>query len=362
MPGKLALRLALTLPIRLALTLPIRLALTLACCVCVSCGDPVVDPPLLSDWGLFTDFARQTPADGVVPYDVNAPLFSDYATKHRFIQLPEGTQITVDAAGRFEFPEGTIVAKTFGFLRDQRDPSLGERLLETRLLVREDGHWRSIVYVYDADMREARLQAYGSRVPVSFIDTTGADVSFTYRVPNTVQCGNCHGGTGETELLGVRTDQLNRLHPYDGAMTNQLDHFVSLGWLATRPAGAALPDYNDAALPLNERARSYLDANCSHCHREHGAAEQSGLWLGYAQPEGVRIGLCKPPVAAGRGTGGRTVAIAPGSADDSIMVFRMESTEAGVKMPELPTVLAHTEGAALIRQWIDAMPAVDCSP
>lgn len=350
------------LALRLARRLALTLALTLACFLSVSCGDPVVDPPLLSDWDLFTDFAHQTPAAGVVPYDVNAPLFSDYATKYRFIRVPAGTQITVDASGHFVFPEGTVVAKTFGFLTDQRDPMLGERLIETRLLVRESGHWRSIVYVYDADMREARLQAYGSRVPVSFIDQTGANVSFTYRVPNTVQCGNCHGGTGETELLGVRTDQLDRMHAYDGAMTNQLDHFVSLGWLTSRPTGTALPDYRDEALPLNTRARSYLDANCAHCHREHGAAEQSGLWLSYAQPEGVRIGICKPPAAAGRGTGGRAVAISPGSADQSIMVFRMESTEAGVKMPELPTVLAHTEGAALIREWIDAMPAVDCSP
>ena len=345
--------------LRLALTL----ALTLTCSVLVSCGDPVADPELLSEWNLFTDFAQQTPAEGVVPYEVNAPLFSDYASKHRFIRVPEGMQITIDEAGHFVFPEGTVVAKTFGFYADLRYPSLGERLIETRLLVRESARWRSIVYVYDADMQEARIQGFGSRVNVAFIDAAGEDVSLTYRVPNTVQCGNCHGGTGETELLGVPGDQLDRLHAYDGVMTNQLDHFVALGWLNARPAvPVTMPNYADAAVPLNERARSYLDANCSHCHREHGAAHQSGLWLTYAQPEGTRTGICKPPVAAGRGTGGRFVAISPGSADESIMVFRMESAEPGIKMPELPTVLVHTEGAALIREWIDAMPAVDCTP
>lgn len=330
-----------------------------------SCDPPPPSGPQhLSDWDLFLDPANQVPAPGVVPYEINAPLFSDYASKHRFLRVPEGETITIEADGRWSFPDGTVIAKTFGFYVDARDPSLGEQLVETRLLVREDGVWEPYVYRWNDEETDATLMPGGGRLNVSFLDVAGRSRSIEYRIPNVNQCTNCHGGTAEIESLGPRTDQMDHPFDYGVGLENQIDHMASLGLFASTPPAAAdrhpLADYFDTSADLDARARAYLHANCAHCHHDGGAADQSGLWLNIEITEPVRIGICKPPAAAGRGTGGRRVAIWPGSSDESIVAFRMASEEPGVKMPELPTILSHTEGVALITEWIDAMEPVEC--
>jgi uncharacterized repeat protein (TIGR03806 family) len=326
--------------------------------------DPGRGPRYLSEWDLFSDPENQVPVDGVVPYAINAPLFSDHASKHRFIRLPEGGTITLDAAGHYVFPEGTVLIKTFGFLTDERDPSLGERLLETRLLVLEEAEWVPYVYLWNADESDAELELAGDRIDVAFIDAAGESVAINYRVPTATQCANCHGGVGEIAPLGPRLDQMDHLFDYGAGPVNQVDYMASLGMFAATPPAAAerrtLAEPTDTTAPLDARARAYLHANCGHCHREDGAARQSGLWLNIEETDPSRLGICKPPAAAGRGTGGRSVAVWPGSSELSIMTFRMASEEPGVKMPELPTVLSHAEGVALITEWIDAMEPVDC--
>lgn len=332
-----------------------------------SCAPAASDrgPLHLSDWDLFVDPANQIPAPGVVPYAINSPLFSDHANKHRFIRLPEGGEITLEADGTWTFPEGTLIVKTFGFLTDERDPSLGEQLIETRLLSREDGEWVPYVYLWNEAETDADLELAGQRVDVSFIDRDGENISINYRVPTATQCANCHGGVEEIEPLGPRLDQMDHLFDYGSGPENQLDHMEALGMFASVVPPAAerhpLVDPMDTTAPLDARARAYLHANCSHCHRDVGAARQSGLWLNIEVTEPSRLGVCKGPVAAGRGTGGRSVDVWPGDASRSIMTFRMASEEPGIKMPELPTVLSHHEGVALITEWIDAMEPVDCT-
>jgi hypothetical protein len=108
---------------------------------------------------------------------------------------------------------------------------------------------------------------------------------------------------------------------------------------------------------VEERARMWLDVNCSACHNSRGgAARTSGLYLDLAQADLHELGLCKPPIAAGRGSGGRSYGIVPGQPDASILVFRLESIEADVKMPELGRNLVDEQGVALIRQWIAELP------
>ncbi|MBX7194332.1 MAG: hypothetical protein K1X94_19915 [Sandaracinaceae bacterium] len=316
-------------------------------------------PTQLSEWGLFT--AGATPVDGLVEYELQAPLFSDYSTKRRFLRLPPGGEITVTADGHFVFPEGTIIAKTFGFRDDLRDASSHERIVETRLLELRGGRWIPYVYLWNDDASDAQLTRIGARIPITFTDLHGETQTINYRVPSTTQCGNCHGGQGDVAPLGPRVEQLDRDHDYGAGPENQLDHLVELGWMVSRPSGP-LPfvDPMDEAAPLEDRARSYLHANCAHCHRQEGAADQSGLWFDIAQTDEARLGFCKIPAAAGRGTGGRSVDIWPGDPDRSILLFRMESTEPGIKMPELPAVLVHEEGVALMREWIASLPARAC--
>ena len=331
---------------------------------CDAGGEPLGAP--LSARAIFADGATQTPMPGIEPYEIVAPLFSDYATKYRFIQLPEGERITVNADGSWEFPVGTVLVKTFGFLHDLRDPSLGERMIETRLLIREESRWRPEVYLWNEDASEAYLAPAGRIVPVTFVDEAGETVSIDYRVPSHTQCRNCHGGATPIRPLGPRTSQMDLVHAYPEGEQNQIDRLVELGWLEARPeADDVIVDYQavmddpDASFEeLDVAARAYLHANCAHCHREDGPADQSGLFLEIETVEPGRLGYCKVTISGGCDFG-RAV-IRPGSPDDSMMVCRMESSVPGIKMPELPTVLAHLEGAALIRRWIAAMPPQDC--
>lgn len=326
-----------------------------------SCAEDT-GPQQLSDWGIFADGATQTTVEGLVEYELRAPLFSDYSTKHRFIRLPPGGEMTVDASGRFVFPEGTLIVKTFGFQSDLRDPTSPERIIETRLLERRDGRWIPYVYLWDETATDAVQTRIGARVPITLIDREGETRTFNYRVPSISQCGNCHGGQGELETLGPRVEQLDRDHDYGAGDENQLAHLVSVGWLASMPTGTRpFVDPEDETASIDDRGRSYLHANCAHCHRDGGAADQSGLWLDIDQTDDTRLGICKIPAAAGRGTGGRSVDVWPGDPDRSILTFRMESDEPGIKMPELPAVLVHAEGVSVMREWIASLPPRDCS-
>lgn len=337
-----------------------RATICLLAVFAVSCAE---EEDRLSTWALFEDGAAQVPAEGVVPYEIVSPLFSDYAAKHRFIRLPEGGQITYTADGDWEYPVGTVLVKTFGFLNDLRDPSAGERIIETRLLVREEGGWEPYVYLWNDDGTDAVRTPAGARVDVEWIHTDGETRSIEYRVPNEVQCANCHGGRDPVSPIGPRAEQLDMAYDYGDGPVNQIEHMASLGWFANEvpPAAERAPladPMGDG--PIEARARAYLDANCSHCHQEGGAAAQSGLWLNAHVTEPIRLGMCKRPVAAGPGAGGRTFDVVPGFPEESVMIYRMESEEPGVKMPELPSLLSHTEGVEVIRAWIANMEPTGC--
>ncbi|MCC7542220.1 MAG: hypothetical protein IT379_38735, partial [Deltaproteobacteria bacterium] len=137
-----------------------------------ACGDddgaaPTGPPERLSQWNLFSDPARQVPADGVIPYSVIAPLFADFAGKWRFVRLPEGGRITYTPDYVWLFPEGTVLVKTFSFVSDLRDPSSFERVVETRLLVRTAAGWEPHTYVWNDEQTDAMRVVAGTRIDVS---------------------------------------------------------------------------------------------------------------------------------------------------------------------------------------------------
>ena len=328
-----------------------------------SCGASDDAPEVLSTWGLFADAPRQVPIDGVVPYDVISPLFMDHAVKHRFVSLPDGAEIAYTDEGVWELPVGAILIKTFAYLTDARDPSLGERLIETRLLVHEEDGFHPYVYRWDEAQTEATRVRAGARVPVSWIDESGASQSLTYRVPNEAQCEGCHGGMNAIDPLGPKTLQLDRDFDYGAGPENQIDHMTALGLFdRTPPAYDARAHFEPptGTGDIDARARAYLDANCAHCHRVGGSAETTGLWLGSSITDETALGRCRRPIAAGGGTGGFSYDVVPGDPDSSIMLFRVASEEPGIKMPELPSQLSDPNGVAVIREWIAAMPPASC--
>src|SRR3546814_358703 len=113
--------------------------------------------------------------------------------------------------------------------------------------------------------------------------------------------------------------------------------------------------FRSAHASLAGRARAYLDINCGHCHNEKGPADTSGLWLDVGDHPPRHLGLCKPSIAAGQGTGGHRFGIVPGKPAESILAYRMASDAPGVRMPEIGRDVVHREGVELIDAWIAAM-------
>lgn len=322
-------------------------------------GDP---PEKLSALGLFAgDPRQQIPAPGVLKYDLTTPLFSDYTLKHRFIKLPAGQAMLYRAFEVFEFPVGTIIGKTFTYPVDQRHPEKGERLLETRILWRLNDGWIGLPYVWNEEQTDADLDEVGGTVKASWIHFDGSMRRNDYIIPNVNQCKGCHENNKVMAPIGPKARYLNRPGPIDGRP--QLEVWKSRGRLVGVPDLSSVPKtavWNDPSTgTLEERARVWLEINCAHCHNPLGPAMQSGLDLRLCQTDPVKYGVWKSPVAAGRGSGGRLYDIVPGDPDASILVFRLESTEPGVMMPELPRRLVDEEGVALIRSWIAAMPKSD---
>ncbi len=324
----------------------------------------------LDAWHLFTDARSQAPAEGVIPYEVIAPLFSDYTSKRRFLWVPPGTKIGWKDKERWDFPLGTILIKTFAYPIDARDPAKGERLIETRLLVHEGGPpgWVSHTYVWDEAQSKAERKIVGATIPLSWIDEKGEARENDYAVPNTNVCQECHGKFGITNTLGGRTRQMNRDHDYGKGPENQIDHLASLGLFDVAPSAmkereTMIDPFGSG--PVSDRARAYLDANCSHCHGVVGLAKGTAFWLDWARTDPVKgnptdWGVCKVPASAGGGTCGLGFDVVPGHADQSIVVCRTSSLDAKEAMPPVGHRLIHDEGVALLAAWIDAMPSQPC--
>ncbi len=314
----------------------------------------------LSSYGFFEgDLTNLRPAASVIPYELNSPLFSDYAFKKRFIQLPAGTQMDYHATEVLTFPEGTILIKNFYYPADFRKPDENKRLLETRLLLLRGGEWRALTYVWNDEQTDAYLDVAGKTIPISWTHTDGTARQVHYSVPNVNQCKGCHLKGDKIQPIGPSARQLNGRLP--GHSKIQLVEWKENGLIAGLPEAAALPRlaaYEKIDEPLAQRARAWLEINCAHCHRPDGPAKTSGLHLMAEVAESNVLGIGKAPVAAGKGSGGRLFDIVPGKPEESILQYRIESTHPGIMMPELGRTVVHEEGVALVRAWIrDMKPA-----
>jgi parallel beta-helix repeat protein len=365
--------------------------------------------PRLDQYQLFADATDPTqhPNGFGVPFDLNTILFSDYASKYRFLFLPP------DASGKPQkatyqdhadcetlnvyncytatlgFPIGTVLAKTFAF---QDGDNLN--VVETRLLIKRqkaDGSiaWVGFAYEWTTDAngkRVANLRLEGSTHAVSWdyddpdpeaVDAQGNRLHYSgatdhYAVPSAAACLLCHGGDDReagTAPIGLKVRNLNKDHDYvDVGTMNQLAYLQSSGMLDL-PAGT-IPDQLErmvkwnvpgsggdtpnSAVDVHKRARAFLEVNCMHCHNPAGGAQNSGLRLdAFAEPMDQGHGICKPPIAAGRGADAGDYDIQPGDAGVSILINRVASTEAGIKMPPVARSVMQTEAVSLFTDWID---------
>ncbi len=341
-------------------TLPVGIGL-LALCALSGCSAPLRAIPApgggapvarLSQLGLFEgQLAAQQPRAGVVAYDVNASLYAGGAHKRRFIVLPPGTQSAV-SEDRWQAPLGTYFVKTFSFPLDARQPQLGERLVETRFLVRTAEGLRASTYVWNDAQTDAFASAGDLDVPVSWIDAAGVRREQRFHVPSAAQCAGCHEG----RALGWRSRQLDHAATYADGSSDQIQHLLALGVIDARPpAHSVLVDpFGDA--PLELRARSYLDANCSHCHGQGGSAQGTELFWGFEHTGGRELPACR----ATRDVDGRDHVLVPGHPEQSEFLARMRSERPRVHMPRGPLQSLDQAGIALLSAWVSSMPSVVC--
>ncbi|GAA0880543.1 hypothetical protein GCM10009119_35130 [Algoriphagus jejuensis] len=312
----------------------------------------------LSTYGFFEgELKALNPRGSVVLYKPASSLFTDYALKSRFIFIPTGQKAHLNGT-KIDFPIGSILIKNFYYPTDFRKPEGERRIIETRLLIHEEKGWQAYPYLWDAAQTEAVLKVVGAETEVKFIDYSGKDQVINYIVPNKNQCKTCHNQSETLAPIGVKTQHLNSELNYGSVIENQLEHWTNLSILDGFEGAERHPsmiDYEDQSQSITDRAMAYLDINCAHCHSAEGPASTSGLFLTYDQTDPLKMGINKTPVAAGKGAGSHTFDIAPGKPDESIVTYRMNSTEVGVAMPELGRTTVHKEGVELIRQWIQGM-------
>lgn len=338
-----------------ALLLAALLACLTAACGLAKGGGPDMDVILaqapaekISGYGLFSDVAGAVPAAGVVPYDLVNPLFSDHAEKHRLVFVPGGEIAAYADDDVFAFPVGTVLVKTFAFAPDMRSPDAGAYRVETRLLIHKEAGWVAYPYIWNEGGTEAVYAPIGGKRTVDTISPAGAPLTINYAVPNQNQCKTCHQAGEALAPIGPKARNLNH-HA-------QLEDWVARGMLDRLPSSApAAAAVYDVSLPVEARARAWLDINCAHCHKPDGSASNSGLVLSVTETDPVKIGIGKHPVAAGRGAGTLFQVIVPGAPDRSILAYRMASTDPGVAMPELGRSVPDPEGLALVRDWIAEM-------
>lgn len=293
-------------------------------------------PQTLAATGCFD--ASGAPAVGLIPYDVNAALWSDGADKRRWMALPDGETIDVDAVtGDWTFPSGSVLVKEFG-VDDQR--------IETRLLVlHTDGNWAGYSYEWNEAETEATL------LPAGKSRDLGSQV---WGYPSRGECLQCHTDAAGRSI-GLETAQMNRTAVYPGdLLADQMNTLEHIGLFTAPPARLdPLPAFDgDASLEL--RARSYLHANCSHCHRPGGTGQGPADFL-YSTPL-ASMDVCDvPPENGNMGVSG-SVLLAPGDPSLSLMSLRMHALDS-FRMPDVGTRVVDPLGTSLVDEWIEGLSA-----
>ena len=243
--------------------------------------------PLISDYKIFAgDPGALIPVNHFQLYELATGLFTDYAEKQRLIKLPAGKTMLAVNDGLPQFPDSTILVKTFYYFNDKRDASKGKRIIETRLLVKTNGQWLAGTYVWNETQTDAVLVNKGSNVPVSWIDENANRHTISYRIPSPKDCASCHNSNNLLMPVGIKIRNLNREVVRNDVAINQLQYFQNTGIMNAVDATrfSQLPDWQNEKYTITERVRAYLDVNCAHCHSDKGSCASSSLRFGWEIP------------------------------------------------------------------------------
>lgn len=299
--------------------------------------DPIIAEflPNLSQLNLFVgDLNTLAINSNMFKYELNTQLFTDYAHKLRIIGLPEGTALEYADDGFPIFPTGTLIAKTFYYNLDETNPNSGQKIIETRVLIKEETEWTIGNYVWNEDQTDAVLDQNQYNVTVDFVNETGDDVTVNYVVPGANDCTKCHSNSNNITPIGPKLRTMN--FNVDGV--NQLQYFIDNGQLMNAPNPtqiSSLPNWeDDINYSLEERSRAYFDVNCAHCHTTGGFCEfQSTLNLAFETNfDDTNIFQRRFSISN-----------------------RMATYSPGISMPFIGTTMIHSEGFDLIQEYLDSL-------
>lgn len=320
--------------------------------------------PKLSDYVFFKEVLKdQIPVYGVIPFQPASSLFTDYALKKRFVWMPDNTKATYAGDGEIlDLPVGAALIKTFYYNNVQ--PENSTKILETRLLIKKQDNWIFANYVWNEEQTEAYLDTEGLDVDITWYDSNGNLRNTIYNIPSAQDCNICHGDflLNKDLPLGIKPQNLNFNYTFDDGIKNQLQKWIDFGYLEDNlPLNIlSIIDYEDTSQSLDLRARSYLDVNCSGCHKDGGYADFYVLRLAFDKTTvDENIGICQIPGHQMPGFEGDYL-LTPGNHEHSMLFARMNTNDFYYKMPMRGRSIIHDEGNALIAQWIDAMPPVVC--
>lgn len=327
--------------------------------------EAVADPPqLLSDLGVFTDLTARSVSDGILPYTVNAPLWSDGALKQRWAAIPNDgqydtpeEQIAFSRKGDWAFPEGTVFIKHFELPVGSSPQAFAP--LETRFFILgAEGRGYGLTYKWNEEGTDAVLLQSGAQADYALWENGAPAGTQTWEFPSRAQCLDCHTANAGF-VLGVKTHQLNGdlYYPASGQTLNQLDYLSQIGVLghaftspADYPKSYALTD-DEASLGL--RVRSYLDANCAPCHRPGGIPEIS-LDFRFQTPLYLQNMVSQPVRSANSGAG--RLIVQPGNHAASEIWIR-DASLATNQMPPLARSIIDEAYLDKLAEWIDGLPA-----
>ncbi len=323
-------------------------------------------PPLLSLTGAYSDTPNRVPATGLIPYQPNTPLWSDNAVKSRYLAVPNtggpltpDQQITFLPTNSWTFPAGTVFIKNFDLVVNQTNASVPVRRLETRLLVRDiNGTVYGVTYKWRPDNSEADLLTTSSNEVIQITNAAGVTAQ-TWYYPSPADCLTCHTPVANY-VLGVNTRQLNGNLTYaaTGNTDNQLRTLNRLGLFNPAFDEASITNFEylsaltNATASLQQRARSYLDANCAQCHQPGG----TGITFDarYDTPL-AQQNLTNYPAAFNLGYDHACIV----KAQDvwrSVLLYRINTNVAAIKMPTLARNLIDTNAVQVFADWINSLP------
>lgn len=342
--------------------------------------EPVTDrsaneefPRRLSDTGLFRDVPTHEMQSGVIPYSVNSPLWSDGAEKTRFFAIPADDandarppKIGANGVRSWSFPEGTVLVKSFALDTVEGDPD-SRRWIETRLLTRQQGEWIGYSYEWNQEQTDATLvPASGADRKFSVRAADGSSLDRSWRYPSRAECMVCHSRAANF-VLGLSTPQLNRDHDYGGVVDNQLRALEHAGYITLKRGSAAdggfdaadhprlVDPYSDQA-SLEDRVRSYLHANCAHCHVAAGGGNSQMLLSIATKTADMRV-IDEVPLHHRFEIADARI-VAPGDPGRSVLLKRLETRERGA-MPQIGTAIPDVRAVALFREWITQLKTSD---